>query len=232
MQIASHVSDDELFTSTIDIFSGRALLWYRSARKTVNNWHQLERSLKEKFQPHDYNERLFEEIKRRSQGPDESIGVYLSVMNSIFSRLSCDISESLKLKILLRNILPFYQNQLGLVNISSVAELKILCPKLEVRRQEAQSSANPSRRNVLEPDFAYVDASSSSRENCSVVNEVTKPQFLCHNCDKPVHKAIGCLEPKRLRCYRCKRVGFTTRTCPDCSRTPNKRFPENDQARR
>lgn len=134
----------------------------------------------------------------------------------MFSRLSCRISESSKLNILLRNIQPFYQNQLGLFDITTIDQLKTLCRILEACRQTAQNFVPSSRKNALEPDLAYVE--STPPTNLPVVEDVSRPHLLCFKCDKPGHKAIGCLETKQLRCYRCKRVGFTSNSCPDCSR--------------
>lgn len=85
--------------------------------------HELLQGLREEFQPPDYDTKLFEEVKRRAQGVGESIGMYLSVMSGLFSRFNVKISEDTQLKILLKNILPFYQTQLSLTEVSSVAQL-------------------------------------------------------------------------------------------------------------
>lgn len=36
LKIARHVHDDELFDSAVDLFAGKALVWYRDARRSVN----------------------------------------------------------------------------------------------------------------------------------------------------------------------------------------------------
>ncbi|KAJ8968492.1 hypothetical protein NQ317_014542, partial [Molorchus minor] len=177
LRVARHVSRDELFDTAVDLFKGKALIWYRAVRKEVNHWDDLVKLLREEFQPCDYNEKLFEEIKRRTQGSDESIGIYLSIMSAMFSRLTCPVGEDVQLKIIMRNISPFYQTQLGLVDITSITQLRTLGRKLEARREAVEAFSLPSRRstNALEPDLAYVGmASSSSTVTCDTFSDRTE----------------------------------------------------------
>lgn len=218
--VARYVSREELFDSAIDLFAGRALVWYRAVRKSVTNWNELVLQLREEFQPHDYDTKLFDEIKRRTQGPEETIGIYLAVMSSLFGRLCTPISEKIKLKILMGNISPFYQTQLGLTDVKSIDELRTLCRRLEVRRETVEGFSLPCKKfNSLEPDLAYVGTeiqSSVANEAVSVAATKTDP-ITCFNCGKPGHRAIGCIEPRRKYCYKCKKSGYTVKTCPTCN---------------
>lgn len=65
--VARNVSQAQLMRSALDLFEGRAKQWYRSIRKSVNSWVELVSALKEEYQPHDYEEKLLEEIKNRTQ---------------------------------------------------------------------------------------------------------------------------------------------------------------------
>lgn len=217
--VARYVSREELFDSAIDLFAGKALVWYRATRRAVSNWDELVFQLREEFQPHDYDTKLFDEIKRRTQGPDETIGIYLAIMSSLFGRLSTPISEDIQLRILMRNIAPFYQTQLSLMDVKSIDELRTLCRRLEVRRESVEAFSLPSRKvNSLEPDLAYVGAETQTLAIAEEVNAAyVKTEIItCFNCGKPGHRAIGCVEPRRKHCYKCKRDGYTTRTCPNC----------------
>lgn len=95
-------------------------------RHEIRNWEGLVKEMREEFQPPDYDLKLFEEIKHRTQGRDESIGIYLASMTGLFRRMSCPVSEKVQLKVILRNISPYYQTQLGLVDITSLAQLRTL----------------------------------------------------------------------------------------------------------
>lgn len=229
LRVARHIDKDELFDTAVDLFREKALIWYRAVRKEANNWEELVKLLREEFQPNDYNEKLLEEIKSRTQGSDESIGIYLSVMSAMFGRLTCSVSEDVQLKIIMRNIAPFYQTQLCLVDVTSITQLRTLGRKLEARRETVEAFSQPNRRrtSTLEPDLAYVGVASSSRtDGCNTIgnsggNASSKSTFLCYRCNKPGHKAIGCLEKRRLHCYRCKKEGYTTRNCPNCNNQGN-----------
>jgi hypothetical protein len=71
----------------------------------------------------DYNDRLFDKIRQRTQGSDETIGLYLAVMDSLFDRLTIKVAEPVRLKIILRNLSPFYQSQIGVHPVRSRDEL-------------------------------------------------------------------------------------------------------------
>lgn len=119
--LARHVSPSELLNSKIDIFEGRACTFYRAVRGSIETWEEFIKLFRDEFHPADYNEILLEEIKR-TQGPDESSGIYLAIMDGFFRRMTCKISEEVKLKIILRNLQPFYQQQLALVDVKSILE--------------------------------------------------------------------------------------------------------------
>lgn len=219
LRLARNVSKTILLQSGIDLFTGRAYQFYLAYRKEVTNWDEFVALLREEYQSIDYNEKLFEEIRRRTQGPDESIGIYLAIMSGYFKRLTCPISEEVKLKILLRNIAPFYQSQLGLVDVTSLSHLRELCRRLEARKESVEKFTAPARKySALEPDLAYVslDEMVGATDTPSTSREV-----LCYRCNKPGHKAFGCIQGSTRFCYKCKKEGFTVRTCPNCQKQGN-----------
>ncbi|KAK5643507.1 hypothetical protein RI129_007352 [Pyrocoelia pectoralis] len=244
---ARRVSPSILLESGIDLFTGRAYQFYLAYKDEVTTWEELVTLLKEEFHTADYNERLFEEIKQRTQGPEETVGIYIAIMTGYFKRLTCPISEVTKLKILLRNLAPFYQNQLGLVDIHSIDELKTLCRRLEARRTAVANYKTPSRRtSMLEPDLAYVGLAEHAPSACAITPSISdqadhrnSPEELaaahlsskpstsgtndrlsamkCWNCQKIGHTNRSCTAPKTIYCYRCGTPGVTSRTCTKCS---------------
>jgi len=231
LRIARNVNKAILLNSGIDLFEGRAYEFYLDCRNEVSSWEELVQKFKEEYQPAFYTEKLLEEIKRRTQGPDESVGTYLAVMSKYFQRLECPISEEAKLTILLRNISPVYRNQIGALEINNIAELKSLCRRIETRMQ-SEYAPPPRKNSSLEPDLAYIETPYAETFDLPVPgtshvaavahqsqnNRIAKTSkdIICFNCDKPGHRAIGCAEPKRKRCYGCKKEGVTKATCPNC----------------
>lgn len=231
LRIARNVSKETLFDSGVDLFAGKALHWYRYARKTERTWDGLVKRLREEFQPNNYAERLFEEIKGRTQSQDETVGIYVAIMSAMFDRLDCQVSEETKLRIILRNLAPFYQTQLGLVEVKSLEQLKLLCKRLEERRDAAESYIPPvSRKQVLEPDLACIESAvvtqgspplQGAASSANTLLQERSSALRCYNCNEPGHKAIGCLQPKKLRCYKCNLEGYTKKSCPRCSTSGN-----------
>lgn len=223
LRVARHVSKDILLQSGIDLFEGRAYQFYLAYRDEVSTWDEFIVLLREEYLSSTYDEQLLDEIKKRTQGNDESVGIYLAVMTGYFKRLSTPISEKEKLKIILRNISPFYQNHLALVEVNSIGNLRELCRRLEDRKQAVENFIPPNRKNsTLEPDLAYVTVKNADVDavvSTSNLNEGAN--VICYRCRKPGHKAIGCATTGGKFCFRCRKEGYTIKTCPNCCREGN-----------
>lgn len=215
--LSRNVSKSDLLNAGPELFTGKALIWFRSIRDQVHTWSDLVQELKTEFHPPNFNEKLLQEIRNRTQGPNETMGIYLAVMNSLFNRLTVSVKESVRLNILLRNIAPFYQNQLGLVNITSVNELLKLGRQLEARKEAIESFVPPpaNKNSLMEPDLAYVytgESSSTSRANVNAV-------LTCWNCKATGHRSNECQSKlKNKYCFRCGNPNHTIKSCPKCTR--------------
>lgn len=239
-----HVSRQMLFEEAGDLFDGEAKKWFNLVRDWVADWDSLVDAMREEFQGPDYDKRLFEEIKHRTQGESESIGSYVAAMNGLFSRLQQVIPKEVKLKILLDNIAPYYQPHLAFREITSVIELLSLCRKLDEKRLLVSSYVPPPRKNkCLEPDLAYAETSSTAstsrssdvnfdgRQNgpkhfgrqqenktniCAVADRSRSSTLKCWNCNDVGHLSVNCPKPQKRYCYRCGHSDVTIRTCPKC----------------
>lgn len=224
LRVARGVSESQLFESAIDLFEGKALLWFRSCRDRFNNWKTLRDLLVKHFEPPDYKARLFEDIQNRTQDPNESFVEYYSSMSAMFRRYG-PLAEDVQLSMLIRNLAPFYTMQLPTVH--DLAQLEDECLKLEQRKYRADHYKPPSRRrsNYVEPDLACVSIPEPmpSRSRTSVPVSVAAVQPAtgrCFNCDQLGHAFRNCSAPRRTFCFRCGAVGRTVRNCSNCSGNP------------
>ncbi|CAH1380945.1 unnamed protein product, partial [Tenebrio molitor] len=87
--------------------------------------------------------------------------MFVAVMDNLFDRATVRVPEATRLKLIVNNLAPFYQNQLGLAPIISREQLLDASRILEARRASVDSYVQPTRRkgNLLEPDLAYVQIS-------------------------------------------------------------------------
>lgn len=215
---ARNTSGAHLFNSAIDLFTGKALQWFRSNRERFSDWTSLKDLLEKHYEPPDYRARLFKDILNRTQDPSESIVDYLTCMNSMFRRYG-RVEEDIKLNIIVRNLAPFYSTQLP--SVSSLQDLEDACLILERKKYRAESYVPPSRKKngFVDPDFAFVSAPYG--EGVSVVHPTASSSrssdVVCWNCQKAGHVRNACPEPKKTVCYRCGKMNVTVRQCPNCS---------------
>lgn len=226
LRIARHVPSEILLDSGVDLFSDKAYQFYKDVRLRAHSWCELKDEFKREYLTAHHTDDLFDELRKRTQHSSESIGVYLAVMSSYFSRLGCFVPENAKMSIIIKNLHPFYQDRLRDPLPSTVEELRQVCRRMEDRRDAINSYVEPNSRrgNVLERDLAFVDVDTRQVDRLDVdrleVDSMSigkESSVVCYRCKKPGHRAIGCLLPKQLKCFKCQREGYTVRTCPRCN---------------
>lgn len=226
LRIARNAPKEVLLESGLDLFGDKAYQFYKECRRRVSSWDELVEEFRHEYLSANHNEALFEELQKRTQHPSETIGVYVAVMSSYFSRLRCPVTEEAKLSIIIKNLHPFYQDRLRDPLPTTIDELRVLCRKMEARRDAIHNYVEPSSRrmNVLEKDLAFVDISENinSVENASTSSKSSNSrQIVCFRCNQTGHKSVGCAMPKRIHCFRCGKEGFTLKNCVKCNAEGN-----------
>lgn len=218
------ISDDMLYRSAAELFSGDALYWYRSIESEVSNWSELKDLLLEEYLPVDYDLRLMQEIRSRTQGPEESISSYLTIMSNYFSRLRSPLGEEEKLNLVKYNLRPFYSSQLALFNIDSWKQLKDLGRRLEQAKLRGESFVEPSRTvsNSVAPDLVY-----KGKVPRTLVSAAEAGKNFCVRCRVDGHILQNCKAPRIVLCFRCGKKDETTLTCPNCNKN-SRSGPKNE----
>nr|XP_022906017.1 uncharacterized protein LOC111417855 [Onthophagus taurus] len=216
LSVARRVFRNALFLSAIDLFEGKALIWYRANRDSFTSWEELVERLSQEFQPVDYD-RLLEEVRKTTQASSETIGIYIATMKNLFSRMNGKISETVQLKIIMKNLTPSLQRQLSLVEVTSIEGLLQLGRKIEATRISADKYVPPPKRcHALEPDLAFVGQGSGEPPSARPEqHQSTKNK--CWNCGHNGHNSRQCRNPRKRHCYGCGKPDVVRSSCPRCS---------------
>lgn len=159
---------EKILSLAFEIFVDDALHWFRYNKDKVATWQELCILLKEDFSSKDYDYRLAAEIRSRTQGDQENITIYISIMHGMFSRLSKPMSEDEKLEILMHNIRPCYANSLAASPpIVSIENLRSVCRNYENITARFSQFQEPPRvtSNTVAPEFAYRNKTSYANNN-------------------------------------------------------------------
>ncbi|KAK3916826.1 Activity-regulated cytoskeleton associated protein 2 [Frankliniella fusca] len=157
---ARGVGYEDLLRGAPEFFVGQALVWYRSIKNQVTDWESMKALLKKEYLPVDYQASLMDEIRNRRQGKDEPSSAYIACMQGLFDRLEFEVEESDKLQLIMRNMAPFYVQNLPWQSIISINHLKEESRQLEVRKSLVDNYESGYRsRSLLEPDLAYKQSS-------------------------------------------------------------------------
>lgn len=211
LQVARGTSEETLFSSAVDLFTGSALVWYRAVKSTLTNWRELKAALRRDFLPSNFDEELMTEIRGRTQGANERVTIYVATMMNLFKRLTQPPSEDVKLEIIRKNLLPFLQVQLVLQEIPDIKTLTEVGRKIEDVSLSTKKYQPPPHRNIatLEPDLAY-DQPASSTQQVSTVQ--------CWRCHQVGHLKKDCKMRKSVVCHGCGAQGVIKPNCQRCSR--------------
>ncbi|KAL1130581.1 hypothetical protein AAG570_011827 [Ranatra chinensis] len=228
---ARHVSKRDLFLQACDLFHGPAAIWYRSVRREVTSWEDLEDRLRQEFEDEDYEDRLMAEIMSRTQGPDVQFGTYVAIMKTYFSRLPSPLSEAKKLRILKRGVTPYFYKRICALDPISVDEF--LERGRRVQRQKDHMSTYkpppPVRKDTLEPDLAYRTRRRDSRpEHVAATQELPATRGIPNPPGKkpdPPLKGLS-VPPRtpprvddagnvRFTCWHCHQAGHRFHECAE-----------------
>lgn len=229
---ARNCSVEELFHSASDLFEGVAREWFRSQsrQRRFDSWRTLVVALRQDFLPSDYDDQLWKEIQQRTQGQEERVVIYISIMENLFSCLSEPPSQKEKLKIIRKNLLPSFLPHLALQDIPDISTLTNICRALEDANILKKKFQPPPRNvSVLEPGLAYIPPQVSNQESLSSDVCGSWQQHSSRRYNNFQSNSGSCYQGPRnrqvkqiasMQCWRCNGAGHLQRDCkkriPSC----------------
>ncbi|KAJ8979348.1 hypothetical protein NQ317_016077 [Molorchus minor] len=221
VRMSRGLSKPQLLRSAAELFTRDALLWYRTNR--FSSWDDLVMQLREAFQPYDYENGIWEELRRRTQGAQERVVIFVASMEQLFNRLSVKPSEETRVRLIRRNLLPYIQAQISLQTFVTVREMTQNCKAIEETEIRIQRFCPPptNHRYLLEPELAYrkpigtqapcVSAMSANTESAQpgrspaslTVNVSQRESATCWNCHGSGHRFRQCGQPRLHKKPKC-----------------------------
>jgi hypothetical protein len=184
------LTQPEVLTSLPVLLEGTPLLWYRLHRNSWRSWEDFVLAFREEFEDPDYQEKLAEEIRQRTQGPREPVSEFVIKLQSLMSRLQTVPSPEEQLAVVYKNMHPRYIAYVKQGEVKDVRTLVRLGKDYERLESEmAHYRPPPPISQAVVPDTAYEDPS-------------------CSNSATP-----GQVRPKPKVCFRCGESGCSTKDC-------------------
>lgn len=217
---ARGVTPEELYDSAVDLFSGPALVWYRSTMGRINTWGSLCLEMKIVFQSPDHDIRLQQEIFSRVQGEAEPIDLFIAAMEGLYGRLATVVPEAVRLRQIFHNLSPQLQDRLALFDVISIEQLRQLGRKAEAGRFRSTVPRGSTRSvGALEPDLAYEPSRRRTHQLASVQTPTKKEiRAICWNCGETGHRHNTCKQEKKRFCYGCGAPDIIKSNCTKCTK--------------
>jgi hypothetical protein len=150
------MSDSDLLRGAHNLFTGAALNWFKAHRASWNTFQDLREDLLRHFRIADYDDRVWEQLRLRSQAPDERLNLYVSDMMALFDLLESSPSESERLKFIKARLNPFtWTNLRDLAGIATIKDLVSEGLRLEIVKSRCDNYRLPTAPDhPIEPSLA------------------------------------------------------------------------------
>jgi len=234
LKLQHDITDTEVFDVIPELMTGDAEIWYKAFEAEFHDFHHFCQTLFESFLPSDFQKKLIEEIRGRTQGPSEGIDIYVAKMKASNQKLSQPLTDSQLIDIILSNVHPKYLHSLNnLINktfdeilragrqVETISKLSE-CYKPPKSISALDPTLNCTSKSKSDPVVNSVKTVSEEKSSCScscAVSSLTRTTIRCYNCQQSGHVFRDCPEKRKIFCYRCGAPGRTAARC-GCSNQP------------
>lgn len=147
-----------------ELLQGSALLWYRNCKDLLYSFEAFRRQFEIQFLPPGYWRNLDEEIRKRTQGENESFRDFVVAIMTLIRRHGT-LSEQGKLDLIYNNMRPEYKLMVRRRDFCSLAEMMERAEDYEAYlREKATFRPPPSANIALVPETAYTHRRKGERQ--------------------------------------------------------------------
>ena len=220
--LSYQLEEADVLAALPELLDGTPLLWYRLNRLNWRTWGEFQRDFKIMFFPPEYQKRLREEIRLRTQGDSEDLATFAVNLCTLMSRLEPPPTEREQIDQIYNNLKPRYQYYIKRNESTTVPQLVVLGQEFELKLLHERSfQPPPLKSRSLVPETAYVPPSGEPSQYPSGTTLSALQAPPCWNCGHGGHRYSSCQEQRGIFCYRCGRKEVTLRTCPECRKKGN-----------
>lgn len=218
---ARTVSEIHLFDGACELFTDKALDWFRVNKSSFQSWLDIESGLKDEFEQLDYDRQLVAQLRATVQGPKDSLGSFITRIRLFNKRLNKCLPEEEILEIMKCNMLPRYIQKLALEVIPDIPTLKRLGKLIELADSRTKSYIKPNLKDsgVQNKPFQLPNKD-SLHTPVNAFHKQVPGNFKTKTSNKQVYyNKFNVNSREALFCFRCGRPGVKA---PDCACLPSK----------
>ncbi|CAB0028412.1 unnamed protein product [Trichogramma brassicae] len=150
------LTDRDLLLGLSETLTGTAAKWYRSNRYSFRTWDDFCKAARRMFGIDRYGQQqLLEQIKKRTQGPDERVAEYIICIQSVFSKLRPELDVQTQLDYLHGGMLPDLQKMVCRRFLRSIDDLLEEAVEAENTIRKANQYRAPTSDENTWPELRY-----------------------------------------------------------------------------
>ena len=229
------MTPEDFLRALPELLQGSALLWFRNCKDLMYSYEAFRRQFEIQFLPPGYRRNLDEEIRKRTQGENESFRDFVIAITTLIRRHGL-LSEQGKLDLIYNNMRPEYKLMVRRRDFSSLAEMMERAEDYEAYLREKTIFRPPPPSSVaLVPETAYVHRKKSEKQldTAAVQSQpqgfrrrspAARPKSPTTNSGRrgstrPSQPYVGKptvvsgTSSSSVRCFRCKETGHYAKGC-------------------
>ena len=158
----SSLTDEDLFRALPFLLKPPAQYWFRFNSTKWESWAEFVAAFKRRYGGINFQTRVRDEGRRRTQGPEEPIADYLLNIRLIFQHYDPPISEYEQLQLAINNLHPSYLGALLKLDYRSFDEFEEAGERFKASKEIGKSYLPPPpvKDSVL-PEYSYRASKSS-----------------------------------------------------------------------
>ncbi|CAB0040563.1 unnamed protein product [Trichogramma brassicae] len=152
----ARLSQTDLLLALSETMTGTAAKWYRSNRHMFESWSDFCRAARKTFGMDPYGkQQLLEQIRKRTQGPDERVAEYVICVQSVLRKLRPELDVQTQLDYLHGGMLPDLQKMVCRKYLRSVDDLLEEAVEAENTIRKANRYRAPTSDEATLPELRY-----------------------------------------------------------------------------